>query len=132
MPPEPGRATGVSFPEVCTKRRRLHVETAIAKGPSGVAAWAARWRFVLLLGFTFFYSQQGGDPNQSPRLALVRALVKLGIVADPEADADPLRRHRLATRWQLGRLDTAEEVVHVVPSLLDANWATGEIWGVGR
>lgn len=59
-------------------------------------------------------------------------LVALGIVADPEADADPLRTHRLATRSPLGRFGTAEEVVHVVLALLDATWATGEIWGVGR
>jgi pteridine reductase len=59
-------------------------------------------------------------------------MVALGIVADPEADADPLRLHRLATRTPLGRFGTAEEVVHVVLSLLDATWATGEIWGVGR
>jgi len=59
-------------------------------------------------------------------------MVSLGIVADPEADADPLRMHRLATRSPLGRFGTAEEVVHVVLALLDATWATGEIWGVGR
>ena len=59
-------------------------------------------------------------------------MVSLGIVADPEADADPLRMHRLATRSPLGRFGTAEEVVHVVLALLDASWATGEIWGVGR
>jgi pteridine reductase len=59
-------------------------------------------------------------------------MVSLGIVADPEADADPLRTHRLATRSPLGRFGTAEEVVHVVLALLDASWATGEIWGVGR
>jgi pteridine reductase len=59
-------------------------------------------------------------------------IVELGIVADPEADSDPLRQHRLATRSQLGRFGTPEEVVHVVLSLLDATWATGEIWGVGR
>jgi pteridine reductase len=59
-------------------------------------------------------------------------IVELGIVADPEADADPLRRHRLATRSQLGRFGTPEEVVHVVLALLDAKWATGEIWGTGR
>lgn len=59
-------------------------------------------------------------------------MVALGIVADPEADADPLRMHRLATRSPLGRFGTPEEVVHVVLSLLDASWATGEIWGVGR
>jgi pteridine reductase len=59
-------------------------------------------------------------------------MVALGIVSDPEADADPLRMHRLATRSPLGRFGTPEEVVHVVLSLLDATWATGEIWGVGR
>jgi NAD(P)-dependent dehydrogenase (short-subunit alcohol dehydrogenase family) len=59
-------------------------------------------------------------------------ILELGIVADPEADADPLRRHRLATRSQLGRFGTPEEVVHGVLSLLDATWATGEIWGIGR
>lgn len=59
-------------------------------------------------------------------------IVELGIVADPEADADPLRQHRLATRSQLGRFGTAEEVVHVVLAQLDAFWATGEIWGIGR
>ncbi len=59
-------------------------------------------------------------------------VVQLGIVADPEADADPLRTHRLATRTPLGRFGTAEEVVHVTLALLDATWATGEIWGVGR
>lgn len=59
-------------------------------------------------------------------------VVALGIVSDPEADADPLRMHRLATRSPLGRFGTSEEVVHVVLSLLDATWATGEIWGVGR
>src|SRR5882672_3666468 len=59
-------------------------------------------------------------------------MVALGIVADAEADADPLRMHRLATRSPLGRFGTAEEVVHVLLALLDATWATGEIWGVGR
>jgi pteridine reductase len=59
-------------------------------------------------------------------------MLSLGIVADPEADADPLRTHRLATRSPLGRFGTVEEVVHVTLALLDATWATGEIWGVGR
>jgi pteridine reductase len=59
-------------------------------------------------------------------------MIELGIVADPEADADPLRTHRLATRSPLGRFGTAEEVVHVVLALLDATWTTGEIWGMGR
>lgn len=59
-------------------------------------------------------------------------MVALGIVADPEADADPLRTHRLAARSPLGRFGTAEEVVHAVLALLDATWATGEIWGIGR
>jgi pteridine reductase len=59
-------------------------------------------------------------------------LVALGIVADPEADADPLRTHRLATRSPLGRFGTAEDVVHVVLAMIDATWATGEVWGVGR
>ena len=59
-------------------------------------------------------------------------VVALGIVADPEADADPLRTHRLAARSPLGRFGTPTEVVHAVLSLLDATWATGEIWGIGR
>lgn len=59
-------------------------------------------------------------------------MVSLGIVADPEADADPLRTHRLATRSPLGRFGTPDEVVHAVMSLLDATWATGEVWGIGR
>jgi pteridine reductase len=59
-------------------------------------------------------------------------IVELGIVADPEADADPLRKHRLATRSQLGRFGTPQDVVHVVLALLDATWATGEVWGLGR
>ncbi len=59
-------------------------------------------------------------------------VVELGIVADPEADADPTRHHRLATRSQLGRFGRPEEVVHVVLALLDATWATGEVWGIGR
>jgi pteridine reductase len=59
-------------------------------------------------------------------------MVALGIVADPEADADPLRTHRLATRSPLGRFGTPDEVTHVVLALLDATWATGEIWGIGR
>jgi pteridine reductase len=59
-------------------------------------------------------------------------VVQLGIVADPEADTDPLRMHRLAARSMLGRFGTAEEVVHVVLALLDATWTTGEVWGLGR
>jgi pteridine reductase len=59
-------------------------------------------------------------------------MVALGIVADPEADADPLRTHRLAARSPLGRFGTPDEVAHVVLALLDATWATGEIWGIGR
>jgi pteridine reductase len=59
-------------------------------------------------------------------------IIALGIVADPEADADPLRTHRLATRSPLGRFGTAEEVVHATLALLDATWSTGEIWGIGR
>jgi pteridine reductase len=59
-------------------------------------------------------------------------LIALGIVADPEADADPLRTHRLATRSPLGRFGTPDEVVHAVLALLDATWSTGEIWGIGR
>jgi pteridine reductase len=64
---------------------------------------------------------------------LVRVnIVALGIVADPEADADPLRTHRLAARSPLGRFGTPAEVVHAVLALLDATWSTGEIWGIGR
>jgi len=59
-------------------------------------------------------------------------MLQLGIVADPEADADPLRTHRLATRSSLGRFGTPEEVVHVVLALLDATWTTGETWNIGR
>src|SRR6516162_6560359 len=59
-------------------------------------------------------------------------IVALGIVADPEADSDPLRTHRLAARSPLGRFGTATEVVHAVIALLDATWSTGEIWGIGR
>jgi pteridine reductase len=59
-------------------------------------------------------------------------MVALGIVADAEADADPLRTHRLAARSPLGRFGTPDEVAHVVLALLDATWATGEIWGIGR
>jgi pteridine reductase len=64
---------------------------------------------------------------------LVRVnIVALGIVADPEADADPRRTHRLAARSPLGRFGTPAEVVHAVLALLDATWSTGEIWGIGR
>jgi pteridine reductase len=66
----------------------------------------------------------------SPRVRV--NLVALGIVVDPDADADPLRTHRLAARSPLGRFGTPAEVVHAVLSLLDATWSTGEIWGVGR
>jgi pteridine reductase len=59
-------------------------------------------------------------------------LIALGIVADPEADADPLRTHRLAARSPLGRFGTPAEVAHAVLALLDATWSTGEIWGIGR
>lgn len=59
-------------------------------------------------------------------------VIELGIVADPEADADPTRHHRLASRSPLGRFGTPEEVVHVVEALLDATWVTGEVWGLGR
>lgn len=59
-------------------------------------------------------------------------VIALGIVADAEADADPLRTHRLASRTPLGRFGTPEEVVHVVLALLDSTWVTGEIWGLGR
>jgi pteridine reductase len=59
-------------------------------------------------------------------------VIALGIVADPEADDDPLRTHRLATRSPLGRFGTPDEVVHATLSLLDATWSTGEIWGIGR
>ena len=59
-------------------------------------------------------------------------VVSLGIVADPEADADPLRTHRLAARSPLGRFGAPAEVVHAVLALLDATWSTGEIWGIGR
>jgi pteridine reductase len=59
-------------------------------------------------------------------------VVSLGVVADPEADGDPLRTHRLAARSPLGRFGARSEVVHVVLALLDATWATGEIWGIGR
>ena len=63
-------------------------------------------------------------------VATARALAARG--AHPEADADPLRTHRLAARSPLGRFGTPTEVVHAVLSLLDATWATGEIWGIGR
>jgi len=59
-------------------------------------------------------------------------VVALGIVSDPEADADPLRTHRLAARSPLGRFGTPAEVTHAVIALLDATWTTGEVWGVGR
>lgn len=56
----------------------------------------------------------------------------LGVVSDPEADDDPRRTHRLKARSPLGRFGTPEEVVHATLALLDATWATGEVWGVGR
>ena len=59
-------------------------------------------------------------------------VLALGIVDDPEADADPRRTHRLQARSSLGRFGTPAEVVHVTLSLLDATWATGEVWGIGR
>lgn len=59
-------------------------------------------------------------------------LLALGIVADPEADADPKRLHRIASRSPLGRFGTPNEVVHAALALFDSTWATGEIWGVGR
>jgi pteridine reductase len=59
-------------------------------------------------------------------------VVSMGIVADPEADDDPLRTHRLATRSPLGRFGTPDDVVHATLALLDATWSTGEIWGIGR
>jgi pteridine reductase len=59
-------------------------------------------------------------------------VVALGVVSDPEADADPLRTPRLATRSPLGRFGTPDEVVHAVLALLDATWSKGEIWGIGR
>ncbi len=59
-------------------------------------------------------------------------VVELGIVSDPEADADPSRHHRLATRSPLGRFGSPQEVVHVVLAMLDATWVTGEVWGIGR
>jgi pteridine reductase len=59
-------------------------------------------------------------------------VVAMGIVSDPEADDDPLRTHRLATRSPLGRFGTPEDVVHATLALLDASWSTGEIWGIGR
>jgi pteridine reductase len=59
-------------------------------------------------------------------------VLALGVVADEEADADPLRTHRLKARSPLGRFGTASEVVHATLSLLDASWATGEVWGIGR
>ena len=59
-------------------------------------------------------------------------IVAMGIVSDPEAEDDPLRTHRLATRSPLGRFGTPEDVVHATLALLDARWSTGEIWGIGR
>jgi pteridine reductase len=59
-------------------------------------------------------------------------VLALGIVADPEADRDPLRMHRLQSRSLLGRFGTAAEVVHAALSLLDATWVTGETWMIGR
>ena len=59
-------------------------------------------------------------------------LLALGIVADPEADGDPQRRHRLQSRSQLGRFGTPGEVVHSALALLDATWVTGETWVIGR
>lgn len=59
-------------------------------------------------------------------------VVALGIVEDPEADADPRRTHRLQTRSPLGRFGTPREVVYAVLALLDATWSTGEVWGIGR
>lgn len=68
--------------------------------------------------------------EHSPHVRL--NVLALGIVADDEADADPLRTHRLAARSPLGRFGTPAEVVHGVLALLDATWATGEVWGIGR
>jgi len=38
--------------------------------------WLGAWRFFLLLAFTYGYFHQGSDPNQTSRLALVRAIVE--------------------------------------------------------
>ncbi|HSO00019.1 MAG TPA: SDR family oxidoreductase, partial [Candidatus Nanopelagicales bacterium] len=60
-------------------------------------------------------------------------LLSIGIVSDPEASRDnPERAARLAARSTLGRLGTPEDIVHAALALLDATWATGEVWGIGR
>lgn len=59
-------------------------------------------------------------------------VLALGAVAESEVDQDPVRSVRVAARSPLGRFGTTPEVVHVVLSLLDATWVTGEVWGIGR
>lgn len=59
-------------------------------------------------------------------------VLALGAVAEGEADQDPVRSQRIASRSPLGRFGTTAEVVHAVIALLDATWVTGEVWGVGR
>jgi len=59
-------------------------------------------------------------------------LLAMGIVAEVDADDEPVWTHRLATRSPLGRFGTSDEVVQATLALLDATWATGEIWGIGR
>lgn len=79
-------------------------------------------------------AQQAGLAALAVELApYVRVnLLALGIVESPEADGDPLRMHRLHSRSLLGRFGTPTEVVHATLSLLDATWASGETWGIGR
>ena len=124
VPVEPRHAVDVILDEAADAPDGL---TLVAVGPLTNVATALE-RDASLAGRLARISVMGGAiglGNWTPS-------AEFNIVADPEADADPLRQHRLATRSQLGRFGTPEEVVHVVLSLLDAAWATGEVWGIGR
>ena len=113
-----------------------HVVTCVDKDPAKIEGLLAGRMPIYEPGLEDLVARNVREKRLSFTTELAPAvrvnLVELGIVADPEADADPLRTHRLATRSLLGRFGTPEDVVHVVLSLLDSTWATGEIWGVGR
>ena len=65
-------------------------------------------------------------------------VLRIGVKRIPGGEFSAYAAHELKVGDELevmtplGRFGTADEVTHVVLALLDATWATGEIWGIGR
>ena len=115
-----GRGAAIAFGDDGVERPyRDHLAYLAGKGALTAAARAL--------------SLELSTSNDDERGMLVRVgVVAVGAVTDPNVGDGGGAGRALAARARVGRTGTPAEVAHVALSMMDATWASGEVWGVGR